>query len=749
MDLKQLVSQMTLEEKAGLCSGSDFWHTKAVERLNIPAIMVSDGPYGLRKQSKEGDHLALNESIVAVCFPAGSTAASSFDRDLIHSMGEALGDECQAEEVSVLLGPAVNIKRSPLCGRNFEYFSEDPYLAGEISTSYIQGVQSKGVGTSIKHFLANNQEYRRMSSSSEVDERTLREIYMPAFESAVRNAQPWTVMCSYNKINGTYASENETYLTKVLREEWGFEGFVVSDWGAVNDRVAGVKAGLDLEMPSSGGANDAKIVKAVKDGVLEEAVLDQAVTRILNIVYKALENKKQGVVFDKDGHHLIAKRVAMESMVLLKNDNMLPLKKEESIAFIGKFAEQPRFQGGGSSHINAYKTVSALEAVKDITNVSYAKGYEIQADRIDEELLKQAVEVAKAADKAVIFAGLPDAFESEGYDRAHMMLPNCQTRLIEAVSAVQPNTIVVLHNGSPIEMPWINQVKGVLEVYLGGEAVGDATVDILFGKANPCGRLPETFPLKLEDNPSYLNFPGEKDIVEYKEGVFVGYRYYDKKKMEVLFPFGHGLSYTTFAYSNLMISEDHIKDTNTLTVKLDVTNQGAIAGKEVVQLYIAPQQSSVIRPVKELKGFEKVYLEPGQTKTVTFTLTKRSFAYFNTRLHDWHVESGCYEILIGRSSRDIVCGKAVQVESTVKVPEKFTLNSTFGDILAIQEGRDVLQPILSVIPFTQASAEADEEVTRNMMEAMVNFLPLRALVSFSNGAIQEDAIQAIVDQLNQ
>lgn len=749
MDLKQLVSQMTLEEKAGLCSGFDFWHTKAVERLDVPAIMVSDGPYGLRKQSTEGDHLALNESVEAVCFPAGCTTTSSFDRELIHSMGEALGDECQAENVSVILGPAVNIKRSPLCGRNFEYLSEDPYLAGEMSASYIQGVQSKGVGTSMKHFLANNQEYRRMSSSSEVDERTLREIYMPAFETAVKKAQPWTVMNSYNRINGTYVGESETFLTKILREEWGFEGFVVSDWGAVNDRVAGLKAGMDLEMPSSGGANDAKIVQAVKDGVLDEAVLDQAVIRILNIVYKAMENKKHGVVFDKEGHHKLAKQVAVESMVLLKNEGMLPLKKEESLAFIGKFAEKPRFQGGGSSHINAYQTVSALEAVKDITNVTYAKGYETLEDVVDEELIREAVEAAKAADKAVIFAGLPDAFESEGYDREHMSLPHCQNRLIEAVCAVQPNTIIVLHNGSPIEMPWIQQVKGLLEVYLGGEAVGEATVDILFGKANPCGRLAETFPMKLEDNPSFLNFPGEKDIVEYKEGVFVGYRYYDKKKMEVLFPFGYGLSYTTYDYSNLTVSENRITDTDTLTVTVDVTNTGAVAGKEVVQLYIAPKSSTVIRPTKELKGFDKIYLEPGETKTVTFTLSKRSFAYYNTKLHDWHVESGCYEILIGKSSREIVCSQVVEVESTVRVPEKFTLNSTFGDILAVPGGRELVQPILSVIPFTQASAESDVEVTRNMMEAMVHFLPLRALVSFSNGTLREDAIMALLDQLNQ
>jgi beta-glucosidase len=752
MDISNLVSQMTLEEKASLCSGLDFWHTKGVERLGIPNIMVSDGPHGLRKQAEEGDHLGINDSIKAVCFPTGSAVASSFDRELIMTMGEALGDECQAENVSVILGPAANIKRSPLCGRNFEYFSEDPYLASEMAANHIKGVQSKDIGTSLKHYLANNQEHRRMTSSSEIDERTLREIYLAAFEGAVKQGKPWTVMCSYNRINGVYASENHRFLTEVLRNEWGFDGFVVSDWGAVNDRVEGLKAGLELEMPSSNGLNDAKIVKAVKDGSLDEAVLDEAVTRILKKVYEYKENKKDGVIFDKEKHHELARKVSAESMVLLKNDEILPLRKEDGIAFIGKFAEKPRYQGGGSSHINSYKTVSALEAVKSVTPVTYAMGYDTTEDVIDKELVKQAVETAKTAKIAVIFAGLPDAFESEGYDRQHMSLPNCQNYLIEQVLAVQPNTIIVLHNGSPVEMPWISKVKGVLEVYLGGQAVGSATVDVLFGDANPCGKLAESFPIQLEDNPSYLYYLGEKDIVEYREGVFVGYRYYDKKKMDVLFPFGFGLSYTTFEYSSLTLSSDKVKDTDTITVTVDVTNTGDRAGKEIIQLYVSPRDSKIIRPVKELKGFEKITLKPGETKTVYFTLNKRSFSYYNTEIHDWHVETGYFNILIGKSSRDIALEKNIYVESTTLIKQLYNLNTTLGDIMTNPKAEEILRPILTAYALGANNNEDNKdsmgEGTSAMMAAMFENMPLRAVISFGNGSIKEEDILDALNKLN-
>ena len=750
--LQELIGKMTLEEKASLCSGADFWHTESVERLGIPAMMVSDGPHGLRKQDQEADHLGVNDSIKAVCFPAGCGTAASFNRELITGMGEVLGEECQAEGVGVILGPAVNIKRSPLCGRNFEYYSEDPMVASEMAGALIKGVQSKNVGTSIKHFLANNQETRRMSSSSEVDERTLREIYLAAFEGAVSSQKPWTVMCSYNKINGTYAAEHKEALTDILRGEWGFDGFVVSDWGAVNKRVPDLEAGLDLEMPASGGINDEQIVDAVKEGRLEESVLDRAVERILNIVYRFEENRNKSAVFDRDKDHEYAKKVAEETIVLLKNeDGLLPLSEKEEIAFIGKYARQPRFQGGGSSHINSHKVTGAWDVVKDWGNITFAEGYGDQEDVTDEALIAEAVEKAGKAQAAVIFAGLPDAFESEGFDRSHMGMPNCQNELINRVAAVQPNTIVVLHNGSPVEMPWADQVKGIVEAYLSGQAVGAAVVDILFGKVNPSAKLPETFPYKLEDNPSYLYYLGEGDKVEYREGVFVGYRYYDTKKMDVRFPFGYGLSYTTFAYSNLKLSAAQIKDTDTLTVSVDVTNTGSMAGKEVVQLYVSDVESTVIRPVKELKGFDKVDLQPGETKTVTFTLGKRAFAYWNTQIHDWHVESGEFRILVGKSSRDIQLEETVTVESTVKLPVHFTLDSTFGDLMQDKKAREILEPMMKLDMVGGQEEDSDvaaSAISSEMMEAMMKYMPLRGVLSFSSGKVSLEQLQGLLDQLN-
>lgn len=752
-EIEAIVAQMTVEEKASLCSGGDFWHTKAVERLGVPAMMVSDGPHGLRKQKDEGDHLGVNDSIVAVCYPAGCASASSFDRNLLNEMGQAIGEACQAEGVGVILGPAVNIKRSPLCGRNFEYYSEDPYVAGEIAASYIKGVQSKNVGTSIKHFMANSQETRRMSSDSKVDERTMREIYMPAFETAVKESKPWTVMCSYNRINGTYAAENKTLLTDVLRDEWGFDGFVVSDWGAVNDRVAGVKAGLDLEMPPSCGVNDKLIEKAVKDGSLDEAILDQTVIRILEIVYKYMDNRDKEAVFDRQAQHEFSRKVAEESLVLLKNEGILPLKKEQKIAFIGQYAEKPRYQGGGSSHINSFKVTGALEMVRDMPNVIYARGYDDAEDQADEKLVAEAVEAAKAAEVAVIFAGLPDAFESEGYDRTHMQMPESQNYLIEEIAKVQPNVVVVLHNGSPVEMPWLPKVKGVLEAYLGGEAVGEAEYRILFGEVNPSGKLAETFPLHLEDNPSYLYYIGEEDVVEYREGVFVGYRYYDKKKMNVLFPFGYGLSYTTFDYSNITLDKESIKDTETLTVSVDITNTGKVAGKEIVQLYVSDKESTPIRPVKELKGFEKIELAPGETKTVTFRLNDRAFAYYNTQIQDFHIETGDFKISVGSSSRDIRLEAEVYVESTRSIPKKYHLNTTFGDISRDPEAEKFLAPLYAACTMIDAcdtnSAEGLGTSSKAMQDAMMQYMPLRALVSFQDGTIDFTRLQEVLDQLNQ
>ncbi len=755
MDIKKVISEMTLEEKASLCSGADFWHTKAVERVGIPAVMVSDGPHGLRKQARQGDHLGVNDSIEAVCFPTACASAASFDRELIRQIGQGVGDACQREEVSVVLGPAVNIKRSPLCGRNFEYFSEDPYLAAEMAVGLIEGVQSRGIGTSVKHFAANNQEHRRMSSNSVVDERTMREIYLPAFEAAVRRARAWTVMCSYNRINGVYASENHEYLTDILRGEWGFDGYVVSDWGAVSDRVAGIAAGLDLEMPSSGGVNDRRIVEAVRAGRLDEKLVDLAVERILTVNERYLQNKKPDTGWDMEAQHSLARRLAAECMVLLKNeDGALPLREGRSLAVIGKFAAEPRYQGGGSSHINSFKVTGLMDALEGVERVTYAQGYDTERDEIQDRLIDEAIAAARGADVAVIVAGLPDSFESEGYDRAHMRMPDCQNALIERVAEANPNTVVVLYNGSPVEMPWLGKVKAVIEAYLGGQAVGGATKDVLFGNVNPCGRLPESFPLKLEHNPSYLTYGGEEDMAVYNEGVFVGYRYYDKKQMEVLFPFGFGLSYTSFEYRNLRVSAESISDTDTLTVSVDVENTGALPGKEVVQLYVGDRESTVFRPVRELKGFEKVSLAPGEIKTVTFTLDKRAFAYWNAGLHDWHVETGAFIIEIGRSSRDIALSCAVTVQSTVKLPEHFTLDSIFMDLMKSEKARDMLKPLLdAMMENLGAGGEtrtdtAENAISADMLNAMLQYSPLRAMLSFAAGQVSYEELESMVEALN-
>lgn len=752
MDIKKLISEMTLEEKASLCSGADFWHTKPIERLGIPSMMMSDGPHGLRKQDLNAENTGVNVSIKAVCFPAACALACSFDRDLIYRMGQAIGNECQAEDVGVILGPGVNIKRSPICGRNFEYFSEDPYLASNIAASHIKGVQSQGIGTSLKHFLANNQENRRMTISAEIDERTLNEIYLSAFETAVKEGRPRTVMCSYNRVNGTFSSENELYLTETLRNKWGFNGFTVSDWGAVNDRVKGIEAGLDLEMPSSGGVNDEEIVKAVKNGILSEEKLNKACENILGVVDRYIKNRDKTAVWDKEADHALAAEIASQCMILLKNENgILPLDRSKKIAFIGKFAKDPRFQGGGSSHINAFRVSDALSEAAKYAEVSYAQGYRTDEDETDETMLSEAVGLARSCDIAVVFAGLTDLFESEGFDRSHMKMPNCQNELISRVAEVQPNTVVVLHNGSPVEMPWLDKVRGLVETYLGGQAVGEAECAVLFGSVNPSGKLAETFPKKLSDNPSYINFPGEGDTVEYKEGIFVGYRYYDYKDMEVLFPFGYGLSYTTFDYSNLKLSSSKIKEGDTLQVRLTVTNTGSAIGKEVVQLYVKDCESSVIRPVKELKGFEKIELAPGESKEVTFSLDSRSFAFYSTAIHDWFVESGEFEIMIGKSSRDIILSETVNVESDNKLPYVCTLNSTMGDLMKIECAKKYLNKLIDSYAETmEGSSDGNEmgESTKLMLEHQLKDNPLRVMVSFSDGAITHRDIEEIITNIN-
>jgi beta-glucosidase len=754
-NIKEIILQMTLEEKVSLCSGLDFWNTKGIERLGIPSIMVTDGPHGLRKQADGADHLGINNSVPATCFPSAVGLASTWNKELINKVGVALGEECQAEEVSILLGPGANIKRSPLCGRNFEYFSEDPYLSSQMAANHINGVQSQGVGTSLKHFAANNQEYRRMSTDVIIDERTLREIYLASFEGAVKQAQPWTVMSSYNKVNGQYASENNYLLTDILKDEWGFEGFVVSDWGAVNERVESLANGLELEMPSSYGVGEKKILDAVNSGHLSEEKIDQAVERLLSIIFKAVDHKKENAIYSKEEHHQFAREVARESMVLLKNeDSILPLKKEGTVAVIGSFAKTPRYQGGGSSHIKPTKLENILEEIEVVsgenTNVLFAQGYNLETDEINENLINEAIEVAASADLAILFVGLPDRYESEGFDREHLRMPENHVQLIEAIAEVQSNIVVVLSNGAPIEMPWINHVKGILEGYLGGQALGGAIADLLFGDANPSGKLAETFPKNLSENPSFLNFPGEGDKVEYKEGIFVGYRYYDKKNIKPLFPFGFGLSYTSFEYSNLLINKKEILDTDTVSVSVNVKNTGSVIGKEIVQLYVKDVDSTMMRPEKELKGFEKVELKPGEEKTVTFTLDKRSFAYFNVELKDWHVETGEFKILIGKSSKEIVLSESIQVQSTVSIRKLVHRNSTLGDLLS----NPILAPTVKEL-MAKANesnplmnmAEMDNEA-KEMMAAMLQHMPLRAMVSFSQGKFTEEMLSGMIELLN-
>jgi len=753
-NLEALVAEMTLEEKAGLCSGLDFWHLKGIERLGIPSIMVTDGPHGLRKQRGGSDHLGLFDSVPATCFPSAAGLACSWDRDLIEQVGIALGEECQAEDVAILLGPGVNIKRSPLCGRNFEYFSEDPYLSAELAASHIQGVQSQGVGTSLKHFAANNQEHRRMTIDAIIDERTLREIYLASFEGAVKKAQPWTVMSSYNQVNGAFASENQRLLTDILKEEWGHEGFVVSDWGAVNERDRALAAGLELEMPASNGRGEAKVAAAVRSGQLSEAALDRAVLRLLRVIFRAVDAKRDNYRYDASEHHRLARKVAAESMVLLQNESaLLPLAKTANIAVVGAFAKQPRYQGGGSSHIKPTRIDEPYEEIVKLADrpdsVAYAQGYELESDSVDEALTQQAIAAARAAEVAVVFAGLPDRYESEGYDRTHLELPANQNRLIAEIAAVQPNVVVVLMNGSAIRLPWRDRVSSILECYLGGQAVGGAVADLLYGIKTPSGKLAETFPLQLSDNPSYLNFPGEGDRVEYREGIFVGYRYYDKKQMPTLFPFGHGLSYTTFAYSDMQVDKRRMRDDETLTVTLKVKNTGSRSGQEIVQLYVRDESAQVIRPDKELKGFAKVALEPGEERTVSFTLDKRAFAYYNVQLQDWHVATGSYVLLAGPSSQVAACSAEVEVESTVRLPVTYSLNSTVGDVLGAADAPEPLQQLLRQGLQGSIFSGGDDQEQAELMQAMLAGLPLRALLAFSSGAIDEAQLVEALSQANE
>ncbi|MCD6322779.1 MAG: glycoside hydrolase family 3 C-terminal domain-containing protein, partial [Clostridiales bacterium] len=616
--VNEILNQLTLEEKAGLCSGNDFWNLKSVERLGLPKIMMTDGPHGLRKQEGDTDHIGLSMSVPTTCFPTAVTTASSWDTELIYEMGQALGEECLEENVSVILGPGANIKRSPLCGRNFEYISEDPYHTGSMAAALIKGIQSQGIGTSLKHFAMNNQETRRMTIEAVVDERAQREIYLAGFEKAVKEAQPWTVMCSYNRADGDYLSEHKRYLTDILKEEWGHTGLVVTDWGACNDRVKGLKAGQELEMPSSWGRNDEKIVKAVTDGKLPVELLDKAVARIIELILKGQENRRVDYKYDKEAHHSLARRVAGQSAVLLKNANILPMDKREKVAVIGKFAKSPRYQGTGSSIINPSKKDDICHALDEVgIDYEYAAGYSTKTDKSNPELISEARKIATSCEKVIIAVGLTDRYESEGFDRTHLKMPDSHNELIKEVTSVNPNVVVVLMNGAPVEMPWIDSVKGVLEAYLGGQAGGGAVVDILFGDVNPSGKLAETFPLKLKDTPCFNYFPGNMKSVEHRESIYVGYRYYEKASKEVLFPFGYGLSYTDFKYSDIKV--EHMSGYD-YKVSVTIKNNGSIAGAEIVQIYVKNPESAIYKADKELRDFGKVYLEPGQSEELFFSL---------------------------------------------------------------------------------------------------------------------------------
>jgi beta-glucosidase len=748
--INEIVSKMTLEEKAALCTGVTWWTTEPVERLGVPELIMSDGPHGLRHQADP--HTESRESLPSTCFPTASCSAATWDVDLVHKMGEALAEECIAMDVDVLLGPGANMKRSPLCGRNFEYYSEDPFLAGEMAASLINGIQSKGVGTSLKHFAANNQEFQRFVISSEVDERTLREIYLTAFEKAVKQGKPWTVMCSYNKLNGTYASENYRLLTEILKNEWGFEGFVVSDWGAVHDRVASLKGGLDLEMPGPQEHRVKSVIAAVKSGKLDEAILDESVRRILNIVFKADKTVKKGS-FDTKKHHELAAKVATEGMVLLKNNGLLPLKSYQHVAVIGHSAEAAHFQGGGSSHINPTQVDVPFKELKGLAGdaeLTYAPGYPVDAT-FRQDLIDESVKLVQSADVAVLYIALPGYIESEGYDRTSLDLTEQQVALIKAVSKVQPNTVVVLNNGSPVTMSaWIDGVAAVLEGYMMGQAGGSAIADILFGKVNPCGKLAETFPMRLEDTPAFINWPGGAGKVQYGEGLFIGYRYYDKRKIPVQFPFGFGLSYTSFKYSNAKVSKKNFKDVDSITVSVDVTNTGKLTGKEIVQVYVHDQKSALVRPEKELKGFAKVELNPGETKTVSIPLDFRAFAFYHPAYKQWIAEGGDFDILIAASATDIRETLTVTLEPTVELPLILNNESTIREWMTDPRGKAVLSPVFESIKTLgqQAFGGSEQEGEGLGMDVMDMFgdMPLVSVLKFVQQKLDRLA-EDIVDDL--
>lgn len=765
-DIERTLSQLTLEEKASLLSGSDFWHTAAIDRdgVHVPAVMMADGPHGVRKQIGTGEEVGLIESWPATCFPTAVSLGSTWDTDLVNRVGEALGKEARALGLTVLLGPGANIKRDPRCGRNFEYLSEDPVLSGDLAAALINGIQSQGVGASLKHFAANNQESDRMRVSAEVDERTLREIYLASFERAVKASDPWTIMCSYNRINGTYSSQNRWLLTDVLRGDWGWDGLVVSDWGAVRDRVAGVAAGLDLEMPSGGGRTTAQVIEAVRDGSLDESLVDIAVRNVLTLVGKSgalADAAAAGLTatvadappseVDHAAHHALAREAAAAAVVLLRNEPvaskadgadatpLLPLAGPEGVAVIGEFARTPRYQGAGSSQVNPTSLTSALDAFAEAWGapVPFAPGFALAegpaTDATPEALRADAVAVASAAHTVVLFLGLPAVAESEGYDRDHLDLPADQLALLDAVAAVNPRIVVVLSNGSAVTLSeWQHQAPAIVEAWLPGQAGGAGIVDILTGAVSPSGRLAETIPVRLEDVPSFGSFPGELGSVRYGEGIFVGYRHYDLRDAEVSYPFGFGLSYTTFAIDDVAAKVAGEGADATVAVTARVTNTGSRAGAEVVQVYIGDPESLVARPVRELKGFARVALEPGESRTVTVALDSRALAYWHPTLNRWAVEGGEFTVQVGTSSRDIAAIVSIDVVGE-DVASPISLLSTMGE--------------LGAHPATTAEATRLKVGLDSTMLSMVDEFPLVVLADFGMiPGFTREAIDSLIKQ---
>jgi beta-glucosidase len=757
---KALVGEMTLKEKALLISGNGWWNTHAIDRLQIPSVCMTDGPHGVRKV--EGG--SLSPGVRATCFPTASALASSWDEDLIRQVGVALAGEAQANDVQILLGPGVNMKRSPLGGRNFEYLSEDPFLAGRMAAAYIQGVQSQGVGTSIKHYAVNNQEFERMSTSSNLDERTLHEIYLPAFEIAVKEAQPWTVMAAYNLVNGVPATEDGLLLKEILRKAWGFRGFVVSDWGAVNDHAKGVNAGMNLEMPGSGDYHRNRIIEGVGSGQISPEALDEVVETLLAVILEAKDRHRPGGTFDEARHDALARQAGAESIVLLKNTaRLLPLEvgKIKSIALIGAFAKTPRYQGAGSSQVNPTRVSAAYDELVKLVGkeaaIRYASGY-TEEGTTTVQLVDEARRQAAGADVAVVFAGLPDSFESEGFDRASLDMPAGHNELIEAVHAVQPNLVVVLMNGSAVAMPWADKARAIVEAWLGGQAGGGAIADVLTGRVNPSGKLSETFPARLEDTPSYPDFPGRGKQANYGEGIFIGYRSYDARKIAPLFPFGFGLSYTTFGYSDLRLGAAAIKDTDGLDVEVKVRNTGRVAGKEVVQLYVHEQSPKVVRPDKELKAFAKVALEPGEEKTIRFQLARRDFAFYDASAHDWSVNPGKFDILVGASSRDLALKQTVEVNVVRSAYPRLTRHSLLKEFASHPKGKAFHLQLVEAFglgnPYVQSedlSTLTPEEVSARKkadmaVKAFLDDMPAYKVCRFSEDKFTEKMLESILKQ---